>query len=162
VQHAIGLLLMVPVTLWMEGTECAVEAIPASAQPALWSSIGFFLYNFLSLVCLLMLNAVTHSVANSLRRAVTIVSAAVLFHTTVSASSALGVALIIGGSIAYAVSKASPQPKPPSADESEGDSEDGLVASAAARQLPPVTESLAEEGDAKATAAIEMGTTGTR
>ena len=39
-------------------------------------------------------------------RAVTIVAAALLFHTHVSASSALGVVLIIGGSIGYAAAKA--------------------------------------------------------
>ena len=54
--------------VWMEGSECATGVIPANPLPSLLSALGFFLYNFLSLVCLLMLNAVTHSIANSLRR----------------------------------------------------------------------------------------------
>lgn len=52
-----------------------------------------------------MMNAVTHAIANSLRRAVTIVTAAILFHTRVSGSSLLGIVLVIGGSVMYTLAK---------------------------------------------------------
>ncbi|KAL1523995.1 hypothetical protein AB1Y20_018910 [Prymnesium parvum] len=127
-QHVIGLFLMVPITLSTESTECTSTALPANFQPALLSSAGFFAYNFLSLICLLMLNAVTHSIANSLRRAVTIISAALLFHTSISGMSMCGIVLIVGGSIMYALAKTTSQEaNSAAADSSEADSQDGLV-----------------------------------
>ena len=60
----------------------------------------------LSLAVLLMLHVVAHSVINSLRRAVTIGTAAVLFHTHVSLASGLGIVLVIGGSLVYALGAA--------------------------------------------------------
>jgi hypothetical protein len=67
----------------------------------------------LSLAVLLMLDVVAHSVINSLRRAVTIGTAAVIFHTHVSLASALGIVLVIGGSLVYALgAAASARPAP--------------------------------------------------
>ena len=60
-----------------------------------------------------MLHVVAHSVINSLRRAVTIGTAAVLFHTHVSLTSGLGIVLVIGGSLVYALgAAASARPAP--------------------------------------------------
>mmetsp|Transcript_70711 Transcript_70711/g.188090 ORF Transcript_70711/g.188090 Transcript_70711/m.188090 type:complete len:125 (+) Transcript_70711:119-493(+) len=69
---------------------------------ALLSSIGFFGYNLLSLFVLLLLNAVAHSVCNTCRRAVTILTTAAFFSTVISPSSGLGLSLSIGGAAAYA------------------------------------------------------------
>lgn len=60
------------------------------------SAASFFAYNFLSLYVLLLIDAVSHAVCNTCRRAVTIISAAIVFQNAISAPSALGIALIIG------------------------------------------------------------------
>ena len=50
-------------------------------------------YNLLSLLCLLQMNAVAHSVANSCRRALTIGRAALYFGTPMGPASVAGVVL---------------------------------------------------------------------
>jgi len=116
-QHALGLLLLAPAAFAAEGTQCAVtltRVMPAARAAAL-SSLGFVAYNFLSLCVLLLIDAVSHSVCNTCRRAVTIVAAAIVFQNVISAPSAAGIALIIGGSTAYAIaSAAGAATKPPS------------------------------------------------
>ena len=62
-------------------------------------------YNLLSLLCLLQMNAVAHSVANSCRRALTIGRAALYFGTPMGPASVAGVVLVVGGAAWYAVAK---------------------------------------------------------
>ncbi len=106
-QHVLGLALLAPAAYASEGTQCLGEL--GLRRPALravlLSSLGFLCYNFLSLYVLLLLDAVSHSVCNTCRRAVTIIAALVIFATPISVPSALGITLIIGGSVAYAVAK---------------------------------------------------------
>lgn len=104
VQHALGLLLVLPAALVFEGAECVASAAaqPEMLNAAMLSALGFFGYNLLSLFVLLLLNAVAHSVANTCRRAVTILTTAAFFSTAISALSGLGICLIICGAATYA------------------------------------------------------------
>lgn len=126
-QHAIGLCLLLPTALASEGTHCAAALtqfhdgcaplLPAthtyaprslaraccawpggSTSLAALSATTFFSYNFLSLYVLLLIDAVSHAVCNTCRRAVTIIFAAVVFHNVITPFSATGIALIIGPS----------------------------------------------------------------
>lgn len=110
-QHVLGLALLAPVALLTDGTECAHSLLQSEQgwvlRMAEMSAAGFLVYNFLSLYVLLLLDAVTHSVCNTLRRAVTIVSAAIIFQTHISLTSGTGIALIIGGAVCYSVSRSS-------------------------------------------------------
>ena len=107
-QHALGLLLLLPAAMTFEGSHCAAALYdnPVAARNAAYSSLGFLTYNFLSLIVLLLIDAVSHSVCNTCRRAVTIVAAAIVFQNPVSPTSAAGIALIIGGAVAYAYTSA--------------------------------------------------------
>ncbi len=106
-QHVLGLLLLTPVALFVEGDSCAVAILHRShaRRIAVYSALGFFAYNFTSLVVLLLIDAVSHSVLNTCRRAVTIVASAVVFQNAISLSSGGSIVLIIGGGVAYAVFK---------------------------------------------------------
>ena len=106
-QHVLGLLLLTPVALFMEGDSCAVALLHRShaRRIAVCSALGFFAYNFSSLVVLLLVDAVSHSVLNTSRRAITIVASAVVFQNAMSLSSGGGIVLTIGGGVAYAVFK---------------------------------------------------------
>ena len=117
-QHIIGLGLVAPLALANGGWHCAraLGRNHTSLFYGVLSSVCFYAYNRLSLAVLLMLNALAHSVANSLRRAVTIGFAAVAFRTQISALAASGIVLIIGGSLLYALSAVSPRPVQPIVD----------------------------------------------
>ena len=77
-QHTLGLSILVPAAMLMDDRRCAVSLArdpwdnPATRAAAL-SALGFLAYNFLSLSVLLLIDAVSHSVCNTCRRAVTIV-----------------------------------------------------------------------------------------
>mmetsp|Transcript_14793 Transcript_14793/g.29953 ORF Transcript_14793/g.29953 Transcript_14793/m.29953 type:complete len:395 (+) Transcript_14793:31-1215(+) len=104
-QHLLGLLLMVP-SSFLEDARCAANiSLPATSQYASQSVFGFYAYNQLSLVALLMLHPLAHSIANSCRRCVTILSAAILFGTFVSPLSCAGISFVISGAITYALSE---------------------------------------------------------
>ena len=96
-------------------------------------------YNLLSLLCLLQMNAVAHSVANSCRRALTIGSAAIYFGTPMGPASVAGVVLVVGGAAWYAVAKnaaAAARAAAPTA------ADDGEFA-----KLKAVSESVSEDDD---------------
>ena len=96
-------------------------------------------YNLLSLLCLLQMNAVAHSVANSCRRALTIGSAALYFGTPMGPASVAGVVLVVGGAAWYAVAKnaaAAARAAAPTA------ADDGEFA-----KLKAVSESVSEDDD---------------
>ena len=96
-------------------------------------------YNLLSLLCLLQMNAVAHSVANSCRRALTIGSAALYFGTPMGPASVAGVVLVVGGAAWYAVAKnaaAAARAAAPTA------ADDGEFA-----KLKTVSESVSEDDD---------------
>jgi len=121
-QHAIGLVLLLPAAMLSEGTKCSAVLVhsKAAARASTLSAVGFLAYNFLSLYVLLRVDAVSHAVCNTCRRAVTIIAAALIFHNVTSTASALGICLIIGGSAAYAAAapkeRAALKPRPPSED----------------------------------------------
>lgn len=110
-QHTLGLCILVPAAMLVDDRRCAASLAhdpwdnPATRAAAL-SALGFLAYNFLSLLVLLLIDAVSHSVCNTCRRAVTIVAAAFVFQNAISTSSAAGILLIIGGSAAYAIASA--------------------------------------------------------
>ena len=106
-QHILGLMLLAPMAYANEGTQCLAElgVKRMALRSALWSASGFLCYNFLSLYVLLLLDAVAHSVCNTCRRAVTICAALVIFASPISIPSTIGIVLIIGGSVGYAVAK---------------------------------------------------------
>jgi len=106
-QHLIGLLLLGPAALASDGTHCivAITHTGTAILTASASALGFLLYNFISLYVLLLLDAVSHSICNTCRRAATIVVAAIIFDTPVSLPSALGICFIVGGSVYYAIAK---------------------------------------------------------
>ena len=70
-QHVLGLLLVAPTALAMEGTHCAVVLTHSehARNVAGLSALGFLMYNFLSLCVLLLIDAVSHSVRSPSRRA---------------------------------------------------------------------------------------------
>ena len=92
ITHLIGLGFLLPLALLSGGPQCAHVA---TSRQVAGSALGFALYNRLSLSVLMLLNAVSHSVLNALRRAVTVVSAALLLHSAVSPLSWLGISVII-------------------------------------------------------------------
>jgi drug/metabolite transporter (DMT)-like permease len=106
-QHLLGLLLMLPCSLFEDARCGAKITLPATSHYATQSVLGFYAYNQLSLVALLMLHPLAHSVANSCRRCVTILSAAIVFGTFVTPLSSTGIGLVIGGAITYALSEGS-------------------------------------------------------
>jgi len=132
-QHALGLLIIVPAALMMEGTQCVVEATTRQhvLHAAGLSALGFYAYNFLSLLVLLVLNAVAHSVCNTCRRAVTILTAAIFFSTPISPMSGVGLVFIIGGSIAYATASSLSKPGAPLAPMKMDEGEERLLDGAA-------------------------------
>ena len=81
------------------------------------------------------------------RRAVTIVTMFLLFHNPVSFNSWMGVLLIIGGSVGYALAKKSAPPKATVMDGSEEDtSEDGLVTSSKKKAALPQAAEVSRAG----------------
>ena len=104
-QHVLGLVVLAPAAYIAEGATCAraLRRDEHALQMAAYSALGFLTYNFLSLLVLLLMDAVSHSVLNTTRRAVTIVAAAIFFQNAISFVSAVGIVLIIGGACAYAV-----------------------------------------------------------
>ena len=97
-------------------------------------------YNLLSLLCLLQMNAVAHSVANSCRRALTIGSAAIYFGTPMGPASVAGVVLVVGGAAWYAVAKNAAAAAAGAAAPTAAD--DGEFA-----KLKAVSESVSEDDD---------------
>ena len=70
------------------------------------SASAFFAYNRLSLAVLLRLNAVSHSVCNALRRAVTVAAATLIFGNAVTLLSLTAIGLVVSGSGGYALAVA--------------------------------------------------------
>ena len=90
-QHLLGCALLVPLALVFDDSECLAGAAAwPAAQAGMASAAGFFMYNRLSLSVLPLLNAVAHSVCNSLRRAVTIGFSATVFALPLNALTAAG------------------------------------------------------------------------
>ena len=170
-QHLLGLALVLPAALAVEGPGCALHAWHAhgrAAPPLVLSALGFYgcvrtiaathrrrrrrsvrearvppprrRYNLLSLLCLLQMNAVAHSVANSCRRALTIGSAAIYFGTPMGPASVAGVVLVVGGAAWYAVAKNAAAAAARAAAPTAAD--DGEFA-----KLKAVSESVSEDDD---------------
>ena len=108
ITHLIGLGFLLPLALLSGAPQCAHVATSRQGLSRLvaGSALGFALYNRLSLSVLMLLNAVSHSVLNALRRAVTVVSAALLLHSAVSPLSWMGISVIITSSALYVLAAA--------------------------------------------------------
>jgi len=112
---------MVPLALLSGGSTCVELTLTHAVAPkaALMSAAAFFAYNRLSLSVLLMLDAVSHSVCNALRRAVTIGVAALLFSTKLDAPTITGIVIIICGSTSYALGSARDRAEAAAAEQEE-------------------------------------------
>lgn len=143
-QHVLGLLLLGPAAFATEGDRCvhALHGHPAASRMALFSSLGFLAYNFLSLVVLLLMDAVSHSVLNTTRRAATIIAAAAVFQTPVGPSSACGIVLIIGGAVAYAIAshRAASSARPQTSSAGDGGGVVGVATESSAHNESSDTE----------------------
>jgi hypothetical protein len=109
-QHFAGLVALVPAALAADSHRCldSLAWPSAAANPhagasgaAALSAVAFGSYNLLSLVVLLLIDAVSHAVCNTLRRAVTIGTAALVFRNAIPPASAAGIVLIIGSAAVY-------------------------------------------------------------
>ena len=91
----------------MPGSLAALDAPALRAFLAMVAvnGLAYFLYNQMSFLVLSKVTVVTHAVANSLRRVVTILASVWYFRNPVSAQNALGIALAVLGVLAYSVSK---------------------------------------------------------
>ena len=67
------------------------------------SGLTFYLYNEVSTMALKSLSGVSHSVANTAKRAVVIVGSAIAFGENMEFMKALGCSVAIGGTFLYAI-----------------------------------------------------------
>merc|ERR1719238_747317 len=67
------------------------------------SGLTFYLYNEVSTMALKSLSGVSHSVANTAKRAVVIIGSAIAFGEDMGFMKALGCSIAIGGTFLYAI-----------------------------------------------------------
>eukprot|EP00929_Paragymnodinium_shiwhaense_P014286 TRINITY_DN122187_c0_g1_i1.p1 TRINITY_DN122187_c0_g1~~TRINITY_DN122187_c0_g1_i1.p1 ORF type:complete len:441 (-),score=96.29 TRINITY_DN122187_c0_g1_i1:460-1782(-) len=103
------------------GTPAALLSLNRSAMlTLLLNGCSFYAYLQLSWVCLNRMSAVSHSLANSMRRPATIAAALIVSPVALSSTNLLGIALACAGALAYALQslsspKAARLPKAPAA-----------------------------------------------
>ena len=91
---------------------CVAQVVKAGTgsdviKYSLLSGISFYLYNEASFLALSRLDAVTHSVANTLKRVVIIVASCIVFRTPMSLIGGIGSAIAVGGTLLYSLAKKS-------------------------------------------------------
>lgn len=102
--NALAFLMLLPVLFVLEGPALALEgwgAVQAVAPLALFSAVLLQLYQQTSYNILSRVSAVTHSVANVVKRVVVIVAAVIFFRHPVSLLNAVGTAMALGGVFLY-------------------------------------------------------------
>mmetsp|Transcript_41170 Transcript_41170/g.133471 ORF Transcript_41170/g.133471 Transcript_41170/m.133471 type:complete len:81 (+) Transcript_41170:115-357(+) len=67
------------------------------------SGLTFYLYNEVSTLALGKISGVTHSVANTAKRAIIIVGCAIAFGESMSPTKMVGCSIAIGGTFLYAI-----------------------------------------------------------
>lgn len=99
-----GGLLSIP-SAWAAGV---AKGVPASKLLYLLASSGFYfyMYQLSSFWVLSCVPPITHSVLNTLKRVVIIIVSILVFHTPVTAQSAAGTGIAIGGVLLYSLTKA--------------------------------------------------------
>jgi solute carrier family 35 protein E1 len=108
VVNALAFLMLLPVLAVIEGPMLAaggLEAVRPVAGLALLSAVLLQLYQQVSYNILSKVSAVTHSVANCVKRVVVIVAAVIFFRHPVSPVNAIGTALALGGVFMYSQTK---------------------------------------------------------
>ena len=73
------------------------------------SGLTFYLYNEVSTMALKSLSGVSHSVANTAKRAVVIVGSAIAFGESMEPMKAAGCSIAIGGTFLYAIANDIPK-----------------------------------------------------
>ena len=69
------------------------------------SGLAFYVYNEASFSVLALMDPVSHSVANTLKRVVIIVASCIVFKTPMSTIGAIGSAIAVGGTLLYSLAK---------------------------------------------------------
>jgi len=69
------------------------------------SGLAFYVYNEASFSVLALMDPVSHSVANTLKRVVIIVASCIVFKTPMSTIGAIGSAIAVGGTLLYSMAK---------------------------------------------------------
>jgi solute carrier family 35 protein E1 len=108
VVNALAFLMLLPFLALIEGPGLAaggIEALRPIAGLALLSAVLLQLYQQVSYNILSKVSAVTHSVANCVKRVVVIVAAVIFFRHPVSPLNAIGTALALGGVFMYSQQK---------------------------------------------------------
>ncbi|XP_014496692.1 phosphoenolpyruvate/phosphate translocator 2, chloroplastic [Vigna radiata var. radiata] len=111
----ISFMLLVPYAILMEGVKFSPSYLQYAASQglnvrelcvrAIFSAFCFHAYQQVSYMILEMVSPVTHSVANSVKRVVIIVSSVIFFQTPVSPVNALGTAIALVGVFLYSRAK---------------------------------------------------------
>jgi solute carrier family 35 protein E1 len=108
VVNALAFLMLLPVLAAIEGPTLAaggLEAVRPIAGLALLSAVLLQLYQQVSYNILSKVSAVTHSVANCVKRVVVIVATVIFFRHPVSPVNAIGTALALSGVFMYSQTK---------------------------------------------------------
>ena len=104
VVNALAFLMLLPLTALLEGPSLGAagwDAVQPVAGLALLSAVLLQLYQQVSYNILSKVSAVTHSVANCVKRVVVIVAAVIFFRHPVSPLNGIGTALALGGVFLY-------------------------------------------------------------
>lgn len=109
----IGLLVLVPLTIFSEGNEVKQVFSNAAADGSLLKYItllavngaAYSVYNLASFAVLAKSDLITHAVFNAFRRVVSISFAVVYFRVVVSSTNALGIAIAVAGVLAFGYAK---------------------------------------------------------
>ncbi|CEM04483.1 unnamed protein product [Vitrella brassicaformis CCMP3155] len=112
----VSTLLSTVVALMIEGKEISGEWEKATAidsgntwQSIAWytllSGVWYYSYNEVAFITLGRLNAVTHAVANTLKRVVIILASVIVFRNPISLVGGIGSAIAVGGTLLYSLAK---------------------------------------------------------
>jgi len=104
----ISFMLLLPIMLLFEGSKIiglsiVDEKIKTGIKNAVISGILFYLYNEVSFKALSNLNAVSHALANTVKRIVIIISSVIIFSEPLTAIGKAGATLAIAGVFFYSI-----------------------------------------------------------
>lgn len=106
-------LLLLPIAFFMEGPTAIIAGLKAAYATggqqfllhALYSGFFYYVYNEVAFFALSKLDAVSHAVANTMKRVGIIVIAVMVFNTPVTPIGIIGSSVAILGSLAYSLAK---------------------------------------------------------
>jgi solute carrier family 35 protein E1 len=114
VMTIIAAILSTPLAIWKEGAifSSAIETAAASGVSSAYiyknmilSGLCFFLYNEVAFQALDQVNAVTHAVANTIKRVAIILASVIIFGTPLTPIGILGSSVAISGVLLYSLLK---------------------------------------------------------